>query len=83
MVGVVLQILTIMLSLLTGWFLSRKGKERWGYLIGFCSLPLWVIMEAYYQQWFYFFLNPVYFVMWGMGLKNHWKVRKEETDGNS
>jgi len=70
--GLLLQILTVIASLGTAWFLSKKGLERWGYLIGFCALPLWVAMELFYQQWFYLILNPIYFIIWFRGLKAHW-----------
>lgn len=71
--GLILQILTVIASLLTGWLLSRKGKEKWGYLIGFCSLPLWFAMELWYGQWFFLLLNPIYFVIWFNGWQKHKK----------
>lgn len=73
MFGLLLQILTVIASLSTTWLLSKKGWERWGYLVGFSTIPVWIIMEYYYHQWFYFILNPIYFYMWGRGLKNHWR----------
>ena len=76
MIGFVLQVFTVFFSLLTTWLLSKKGKERYGYLIGFLSLPLWILMELYYRQYFYLILNPLYFVLWFKGLKNHWSYMK-------
>ena len=73
MIGFVLQVFTVFFSLLTTWLLSKKGKERYGYLIGILSLPCWILMEWYYQQWFYLVLNPVYLVLWFRGFYNHWK----------
>ena len=74
MAGFVLQVLIVFFSLLTTWLLSRKGKERWGYLTGLISLPCWILMEWYYGQWFFLYLNPIYVVLWGKGLLNHWKL---------
>jgi hypothetical protein len=71
-IGTTLQISTVVCSLITTWLLSRKGKERWGYLTGFVTLPLWCIMEAYYHQWVCLILNPLYLCWWWKGLKNHW-----------
>lgn len=73
MIGFILQVLTVIASLGTTWLLSKKGYERWGYLVGFVTIPIWVVMEYYYQQWFYFILNPVYLYIWGKGLINHWR----------
>jgi len=77
-VGHLLEISTIIASLLTSALLASKGRERYGYLVGFCTLPLWVITEAWYGQWVYFFINPVYFIIWGQGLYNHWRVKEKK-----
>jgi hypothetical protein len=75
-IGITLQILTILLSLLIAFLYSRKGLERYGYLLSFVTLPVWVAEEWWYKEWCYFFLNPVYFIVFWIGLKNHWKVKK-------
>jgi hypothetical protein len=72
MVGDLLQILCLIFSLLTTWLLSKKKYEKYGYLIGFVTLPVWCITEAFYHQWYYLAINPLYFYLWGLGLKNHW-----------
>lgn len=74
-VDFVIQTTTVLCSLLTTLLLAWKGKERWGYLVGFVSLPLWVVMEWYYEQWLYLLLNPIYFVLWGIGLVRHWRTK--------
>jgi len=73
--GSILQISTIAISLLTGLLLSRPRWRRYGYLLGFSSLPLWVIQELYYGQMIYVWLNPIYAVIWGVGLANHWNEK--------
>lgn len=71
MVGLILQALTLLISLTTTYLLSRKGLEKWGYVVGFFGLSAWVVQEAYYQQWLYFVLNPIYFVLYFRGWMNH------------
>ena len=71
--GLTLQVLTVIIGLTDAYLLSKKGLERWGYLLAFVSLPLWVVLEWWYKEWFYFILNPIYFIVWGIGLKNHWR----------
>lgn len=80
MFGLILQILTVISSLSTAYLLSKKGLEKWGYLIGFITIPFWVIMEYYYQQWFYFILNPIYFYIWGKGIVSHWRQNEKELE---
>ena len=76
MLGEFLQVTCTVVSLLTTLLLSRKNPRivRLGYLLGFISLPLWVVLEYHYAQWVYFWINPVYLYMWGIGLRNHWKT---------
>jgi hypothetical protein len=71
--GVVLQILTTVASLVTGALLASRRWRRYAYLVGLCSLPLWIALEWWYAQWFYLALNPVYFITWGVGLYRNWK----------
>ena len=80
-IGNLFQALTIITSLITGWLLSRRGLERWGYLAGFCSLPLWCIMEFWYGQWVCLLINGLYFYVWGRGLANHWRQNENKTMG--
>lgn len=71
MTGMILQILVTMTSLTIGWLLSQKGKEHWGYFLGWASLPVWVILEWYYSQYLFLSLNVVYFYIWFKGWLNH------------
>ena len=71
--GVAFQILTTVASLLTGTLLATKRWRRYGYLVGLCSLPLWVALEYFYGQWVYLSLNPLYFAIWGVGLYRNWR----------
>jgi len=73
--GTVLQIAALPVSMLTTWLLSRKGKEGWGYLLGFLSLPLWCCLEVYYGEWVFFATTPAYVVWWFRGLRNNWRKR--------
>ena len=70
--GDVLQMSTITASLLTGALLARPKWRRCGYLLGLLSIPLWAAQELYYGQMIYFWLNPIYIVIWATGLANHW-----------
>jgi len=72
--GTLLQLIVLPVSMATTWLLSRKGKERWGYLVGFLSLPLWCCLEIYYKEWVFLATTPAYMVWWFRGLCNHWKV---------
>jgi hypothetical protein len=71
--GTALQIATTLASLLTGALLASKRWRQYGYLLGFCSLPLWAAMEWYFSQWVFLALNPIYVVIWGVGLYRNWK----------
>lgn len=70
--GDLLQILCLIFSLLTTWLLSKRKYERYGYLVGFVTLPVWCITEVFYRQWWYLAVNPLYFWLWFVGLRNHW-----------
>ena len=70
--GSLLQLATFPVSALTTWLLSRKGKERWGYLVGLLSLPLWCCLELYYQEYVFFASTPLFVVWWARGLVNNW-----------
>lgn len=74
--GLILQLMTIVCSLTTAYLLSKKGYERYGYLLSFISLPLWIILEYHYAEWLYFILNPIYIYVFWKGLVNHWKDDK-------
>lgn len=71
--GITLQALTIIIGLVDAWLLSKKGLERYGYLLCFLTLPLWVLLEYHYKEWLYFALNPIYFILWGKGTLVHWR----------
>jgi hypothetical protein len=77
MFGFVLQISTVICSLLTTWLLSRKGKEKWGYLVGLCTIPSWILMELFYRQYFFCSLNPIYIVLWWRGVVGHWGLNEK------
>jgi len=72
-IGTILQTLTTLASLATGALLASKRWRRYGYLLGFCSLPLWAAMEFYFGQWVFLALNPLYIGIWGVGLYRNWK----------
>jgi hypothetical protein len=73
MLGEALQIATVVSSLTVSWLFSKKETAKWGYLLGLLTLPLWIILEFYYKQWFYLVVNPLYIYLWARGLRNHWK----------
>jgi hypothetical protein len=73
--GSLLQVITLGISSLTTWLLSRKGKERWGYLVGFLSLPIWCCLEIYYKEWIFLASTPFFVVWWLRGLRNNWSVK--------
>jgi hypothetical protein len=73
MFGEALQITTIFIGLTTTWLFSTKRTARYGYLLGLTTIPVWIILQIYYRQWCYLFVNPFYIYLWAKGLKNHWK----------
>ena len=79
--GLILQALTIVIGLLDAWLLSKKGLERYGYLICFVTLPLWVLLELHYKEWLYLALNPIYFYLWGKATIIHWRVDEDKKLG--
>jgi hypothetical protein len=77
MLGWILQITVLIMSMSSTYFLAKKGKERWGYLIGFLAIPFWAATEAYYQEWIWFSTNIYYLITWYLGLKRHWNENKK------
>lgn len=75
--GISLQVLTIIIGLFDAWLLSKKGLEKWGYLVCFVTLPLWVLLEYHYKEYLYLALNPFYFYLWGKGAWVHWNNKNE------
>ena len=75
-IGTLLQASTIACSLIAAKLLTRIETERWGYLVMFITLPVYAALEAYYAEWVFFCLNPVYVYLYWRALKVHW-VRKD------
>lgn len=71
--GTALQVSTIGCSLIAAQLLTRKKTERWGYLMMFVSLPVYAALEAYYAEWVFFCLNPIYVYLYYKALKEHWR----------
>ncbi len=79
-IGSVIQIATIICSLVISYLFSKKGTERYGYLLSFLTLPVFATLEYWYEEWVYFILNPIYLGIFWIGLRNHW--RKNEKSAN-
>ena len=75
MLGIILQVLTVITGLTINWLVSKKKTELKGFFLCFISLPLWVLLEAYYQQWFYLALNPIYMYLY---FRAWWSRRQHE-----
>jgi hypothetical protein len=57
------------ISLVVTWLLSKKGYEKWGWIVGFFGLFGWVAEEWWFRQYFYLALNPIYFYLYLKGWK--------------
>jgi hypothetical protein len=73
LIGTVLQVSTIGCSLIAAQLLTRKRTERWGYLVMLVSLPVYAALEAYYAEWVFFCLNPIYVWLYYKALREHWR----------
>jgi len=57
------------------WLVSEDGssrRQRWGWLIGLLSQPLWLWLTWESGQWGLFCLSLWYTLAWGKGVKRWW-----------
>lgn len=46
--------------------------RAWGFLLGLCSQPLWLVATWQARQWGMFFLSLWYCLGWGLGVWRYW-----------
>lgn len=57
------------------WLISDDrdpGRQRWGWLIGLMSQPLWLYATWQSEQWGLFALSFWYLYAWGKGARRRW-----------
>lgn len=55
------------------WFVGRKEKwRRWGYIMGLCAQPFWVMTTIQHQQWGILGISAFYTYSWMQGIWNYW-----------
>ncbi len=55
------------------WFLMHKQKwMRWGYIIGLCSEPFWLLTALIHKQWGIVILAFIYSYCYTKGIWNYW-----------
>jgi len=60
------------------WLVSRKEDwKRWGYIVGMCGQPFWLITAWHNQQWGIIVLTLFYAYSWGQGIYFYW-IKKDE-----
>ena len=70
------QILVISLGAISAFLLSRKTprKKRWGYAIRVLRQIPFAILFVCGEQWLMVFAAIGYAIIWGIGLKNNWRI---------
>lgn len=56
------------------WFVGRRKPSirRWGYIMGLCAQPFWLVMLFSSGRYFACIMSLFYAVSWGLGVWNFW-----------
>jgi hypothetical protein len=55
------------------WFVGRKEKwSRWGYILGLCGQPFWILTTIENTQWGILIMTLFYTYSWSQGIWNYW-----------
>ena len=74
-----------MLHLISQFFIFSLGvvsiilvsrKNRWGFVVGLCSQPFWILNSYLNKDWGIFFLSIAYAITWSYGVYK-WFFKKQ------
>ena len=78
MIDLVCQIGVVVFGAPAIWFVGRKEHwKKWGYVLGMCSQPFWIVGMTYNRHWGMLALSLFYTYSWGQGIYNYW-IKEEE-----
>jgi hypothetical protein len=85
MVVMILQIGIMLFGASAIWLVGRKESwKRWGYILGMCGQPFWIISSIQNEQWGILIMTLVYAYSWGQGIWNYWIAprRADSSEGD-
>ncbi len=51
---------------------QQPPLQKWGFIVGLCSQPFWLMATWRAKQWGMFALAVWYTGVWSLGIYNHW-----------
>ena len=72
MIEFISQAAILSLGVIANFMVGTKGKWRkWGFVVGLCSQPFWVITGYKNDQWGIMILSIFYVFTWANGIRNN------------
>jgi len=79
MLNAIIQFCIFLFGVTSIVLVSRKNK--WGFVVGLCSQPFWLLNSFINKEWGIFLVSIAYTVSWSYGIYE-WFFKKNEKNNN-